>query len=248
MSFGTTTDQHGKTTGTTGINGTLLADNNLSYNVQESDGNHGTSNSGNANMSYQGTYGNLQAGYNYSDGYHQVNYGVSGGLVVHRNGVTLSQPLGDTNILVKAPGAAGVELENATGVKTDWRGYAVIPYATTYRQNRVALDTNSMGQNVDIEDAVTNVVPTQGALVRAEFNAHVGVRALMTLMHNGKPVPFGATVSQGGQQHHRRRRRPGLPRRAAAERHAGSAVGRERRTALRGEISTSGEREAAAGE
>ncbi|WP_370430223.1 fimbrial biogenesis usher protein [Klebsiella michiganensis] len=196
MSFGTTTDQHGKTTGTTGINGTLLADNNLSYNVQESDGNHGTSNSGNANMSYQGTYGNLQAGYNYSDGYHQVNYGVSGGVVVHRDGITLSQPLGDTNILVKAPGAAGVELENATGVKTDWRGYAVIPYATTYRQNRVALNTNSMGQNVDIEDAVTNVVPTQGALVRAEFNAHVGVRALMTLMHNGKPVPFGATVSQ----------------------------------------------------
>lgn len=162
MSFGTTTDQHGKTTGTTGINGTLLADNNLSYNVQESDGNHGTSNSGNANMSYQGTYGNLQAGYNYSDGYHQVNYGVSGGVVVHRNGVTLSQPLGDTNILVKAPGAAGVELENATGVKTDWRGYAVIPYATTYRQNRVALNTNSMGQNVDIDDAVTNVVPTRG--------------------------------------------------------------------------------------
>lgn len=32
--------------------------------------------------------------------------------------------------------------------------------------------------------------------MRAEFNAHVGVRALMTLMHNGKPVPFGATVSQ----------------------------------------------------
>lgn len=75
-----------------------------------------------------------------------MNYGVSGGVVVHRNGVTLSQPLGDTNILVKAPGAAGVELENATGVKTDWRGYAVIPYATTYRQNRVALNTNPWGR------------------------------------------------------------------------------------------------------
>lgn len=197
-SFNMNTDRHGNTTQSTGINGTLLADNNLSYNVQESYGNHGTGDSGNASLNYQGTYGNLKAGYNYSDGYHQTNYGVSGGVVVHRNGVTLSQPLGDTNILVKAPGAAGVELENATGVKTDWRGYAVIPYATTYRQNRVALNTNSMGQNIDIDDAVTNVVPTQGAMVRAEFTAHVGVRALMTLLHNGKPVPFGAMVSQKG--------------------------------------------------
>ncbi|WP_333012610.1 fimbrial biogenesis usher protein [Kluyvera sichuanensis] len=194
-SFNASTDAHGKTTESTGINGTLLTDNNLSYNVQESYGNRGTGDSGNASMSYQGTYGNVNAGYNYSDGYHQVNYGLSGGVVVHRNGITLSQPLGDTNILVKAPGAAGVELENATGVKTDWRGYAVIPYATTYRQNRVALNTNTMGQNVDIDDAVTNVVPTQGAMVRAEFNAHVGIRALMTLMHGGKPVPFGAIVS-----------------------------------------------------
>lgn len=190
------TDQHGKMTQSTGINGTLLADNNLSYNVQEGYGNHGEGDNGNASVNYQGTYGNLKAGYNHSDGYHQVNYGMSGGVVVHRNGVTLSQPLGDTNILVKAPGAAGVALENATGIKTDWRGYAVIPYATTYRQNRVALDTNTLGQNVDIDDTVANVVPTQGAMVRAEFNAHVGIRALMTLLHNGKPVPFGAVVSQ----------------------------------------------------
>lgn len=120
--------------------------------------------------------------------------------MVHRNGVTLSQPLGDTNILVKAPGAAGVALENTTGVKTDWRGYAVVPYATTYRQNRVALDTNSMGQNVDIDDAVVNVVPTQGAMVRAEFNAHIGARVLMTLNHLNKPVPFGSTVTVNDSQ------------------------------------------------
>ena len=194
------TDRHGKTSQTAGVNGTLLAENNLSYNVQESYANHGTGDSGNASLNYQGTYGNLKAGYNYSDGYHQRNYGMSGGVVVHRDGVTLSQPLGDTNILVKAPGAEGVELENTTGIKTDWRGYAVVPYATTYRQNRVALDTNSMGSNVDIDDAVVNVVPTQGALVRAEFKAHVGARALITLLKNQKPVPFGSTVTLDDSQ------------------------------------------------
>lgn len=194
-SYSMNSDRHGQTSQTTGLNGTLLDDNNLSYNVQESYGNHGVGDSGNTSLNYQGTYGNVKAGYNYSDGYHQTNYGLSGGIVVHGDGVTLSQPLGDTNILVEAPGAAGVALENSTGIKTDWRGYAVIPYATTYRENRVALNTNSLGEDVDIEDAVTNVVPTQGAMVRAKFDAHVGLRSLMTLYHNGKPVPFGATVS-----------------------------------------------------
>ncbi|HDS9358185.1 TPA: fimbrial biogenesis usher protein [Enterobacter chengduensis] len=195
-SYNMSTDRHGKMNQTMGLNGTALADNNLSYNVQESYGNHGTGDGGSASMNYQGTYGNLTAGYNYSDGYHQVNYGASGGIVLHRNGLTLSQPLGDTNILVKAPGAAGVALENETGVKTDWRGYAVIPYATTYRQNRVALDTTTLHRNVDLDDAVANVVPTQGAMVRAEFKPHVGIRALITLLHKGKPVPFGAVVTQ----------------------------------------------------
>jgi outer membrane usher protein len=56
----------------------------------------------------------------------------------------------------------------------------------------------SLNTHTDIDDAVVNVVPTKGALVRAKFNARVGVRALMVLMHNGKPVPFGAMVSIPG--------------------------------------------------
>ncbi|MCP5928555.1 fimbria/pilus outer membrane usher protein, partial [Klebsiella pneumoniae] len=77
--------------------------------------------------------------------------------------VTLSQPLNDTVVLVKAPGADGVKVENQTGVTTDWRGYAVVPYATEYRENRVALDTNTLADNVDLDDAVVSVVPTHGA-------------------------------------------------------------------------------------
>ncbi|MDX7589570.1 fimbria/pilus outer membrane usher protein, partial [Enterobacter kobei] len=77
------------------------------------------------------------------------------------------------------------------GIHTDSRGYAVVPYATTYRQNRMALDVNSLKDDVDIDDAVINVVPTQGALVLANFTARVGERALLTLSRYGKPLPFG---------------------------------------------------------
>ncbi len=46
------------------------------------------------------------------------------------------------------------------GIRLDARGYAVVPYAATiYRQNRMALDVNAMADDVDIDDAVTRVVP-----------------------------------------------------------------------------------------
>nr|WP_255320708.1 fimbrial biogenesis usher protein [Enterobacter ludwigii] len=189
------TDQHGHSTHNVGVNGTLLEDNNLSYSVQQGFGNHGTEASGNTSMNYQGTYSNASVGYNYSGDYSQVNYGISGGVVAHAQGITFSQPLGETNVLIAAPGVSNVKIENNTGVKTDWRGYTVVPYATTYRKNRIALDTNSLGENVDMNDAVVDVVPTQGALVLANFDAKVGHRALLMLTYQGKAVPFGAMVS-----------------------------------------------------
>ncbi|BFU33064.1 fimbrial biogenesis usher protein [Enterobacter asburiae] len=189
-------DNDGSVTQNAGISGTLLEGNNLSYSVQQGYGNQGTGNSGNASLAYQGGYGNANVGYNYTDNgdSQQVTYGVAGGIVAHRHGITLSQPLGETNVLIEAPGADNVKVENSTGVKTDWRGFAVVPFANTYRKNRLALDTTTLSDKVDLEDAVVDVVPTKGALVRASFKAHVGIRALITLLHNNKPVPFGATV------------------------------------------------------
>lgn len=197
--YNVSTDKHGNATQNAGVNGTLLDDNNLNYSVQQGYQNHdGGGASGNTSMEYDGGYGNANVGYNYSDNgdYQQVNYGLSGGVIAHRNGITFGQPLGDTNVLIAAPGADDVDVEDEPGVHTDWQGYAVVPYATTYRQNRIALDTNSLNDETDIDDAVVNVVPTQGAIVRASFKARVGKRALITLTHNGKPVPFGATVSR----------------------------------------------------
>ncbi|QLU12208.1 outer membrane usher protein focD [Escherichia coli] len=45
-----------------------------------------------------------------------------------------------------------------------------------------------------------NVVPTSGAIVRAEFKARVGIKLLMTLTHNNKPLPFGAMVTSESSQ------------------------------------------------
>ncbi|HDS6850947.1 TPA: fimbrial biogenesis usher protein [Enterobacter cancerogenus] len=194
-------DNHGSATRNAGVSGTLLEGNNLSYNVQQGFANNGVGTSGSASLAHQGSYGNSNISYNYNDNgaSQQVTYGVAGGVVAHRHGITFSQPLGETNVLIEAPGADHVKVENATGVKTDWRGYAVVPYATTYRKNRMALDTTTLGDKVDLDNAVVDVIPTQGAVVRASFSAHVGDRALLTLMHNNQAVPFGASVSRGDE-------------------------------------------------
>ena len=74
---------------------------------------------------------------------------MSGGIIAHADGITFGQPLGDTMVLVKAPGADNVKIENQTGIHTDWRGYAILPFATEYRENRVALNANSLADNVE---------------------------------------------------------------------------------------------------
>ena len=202
-SYSMSNDLKGRMTNLAGLYGTVLEDNNLSYSVQTGYSGGGEGNSGGsgyAALNYRGGYGNANVGYSHSDGIKQLYYGMSGGVLAHANGITLGQPLNDTVVLIKAPGAEGTKVENQTGVRTDWRGYAVLPYATEYRENRVALDTNTLADNVDLDDAVVNVVPTHGAIVRAEFKTQVGMKLLMTLTRGGKPVPFGAMVTADNNQ------------------------------------------------
>ncbi|HGY3715836.1 TPA: fimbria/pilus outer membrane usher protein [Citrobacter gillenii] len=191
-SYSINTAKHGDTRQQVGLNGTALADNNLSYSLQQSYTNHGEGGSGNINADYKGGQGEITGGYNYDEDNRQINYGLKGGIVAHPHGLTLSQPLGDSLAVVRAPGADDAKVQNNTGVYTDWRGYAVVPYVSAYRKNRIALDTSTLGDEVDIDTAVQTVTPTQGAVVMADFNTRVGRRVLMTLLYRGLPVPFGA--------------------------------------------------------
>lgn len=179
-----------------GLNG-LALDSKLSYNAQQNYAADGRNNSTTLSSSYRGAYGTASVGYNHYADNQQLNYGLQGGVVVHPYGVTFSQPLNETMILIRAPGANHVDVEGAAGVTTDWRGYAIVPYATAYRKNRVGINMQHAPENVEIDHPVTEVIPTDGALVLADFKTRVGQRVLLTLMHNGEFVPFGATATIG---------------------------------------------------
>lgn len=192
-------DQQSGDSYNTGVSGTLLDDNRLSYGVSTGHTESGGQNSS-ANLSYDGSKGNINGSYSYSSDYTQSSLGASGGLVVHSGGVTLSQPLGDTFVIVKAKDAQGVGVLNSPGVKVDRFGYAIVNNVTPYRYNTIALDTEQMRPGLDIPQSIIQTVPTEKAIVRVNFNTFYGHSLLIhsRLADNSFPQ-IGASVfnSQG---------------------------------------------------
>lgn len=196
-----TSNKHGDSSYQTGLSGTALEQQNLSWSVSTSGQNHGGDNSGNATADYKGSYGEVNAGYTFSPDNQQINYGLQGSLFAHRWGVTLGQAVGGDMAaiaLIKAPGAAGTRVENNTGISTDWRGYTVVPWLSPYKRNRITLEPDSLNDDVDITDSVQQVVPTAGAVVLSAYTTHIGSRILLTLSRNGTLLPFGTLVAVNG--------------------------------------------------
>ncbi|MDX6019941.1 fimbria/pilus outer membrane usher protein [Scandinavium sp. V105_16] len=180
-----------------GFNGTLLDDQRLSYSLQQSRSNHDGESSSSVYGSYRSQYANFNSGYYYSsDNSQQLSYGVSGAIVAHPHGVTLSQPLGDTFAIINARGASGIRFQNQRGVATDVFGNAIIPSLTPYQINNIRVDTTSLPEDVDTNATTLTTIPSRSAAVAATLEAQVGYRALIKLSRSqNRSVPFGAIAS-----------------------------------------------------
>ncbi|WP_156315638.1 fimbria/pilus outer membrane usher protein [Kluyvera genomosp. 1] len=196
-SYGLNNSQHGATTQNVGLNGSLLADNSLSYSLQQSHSTQTPENSSSLYGTWYAQYGRLNAGYyTATDGTRQLSYGATGAVVAHPHGITLAQPLGNQFAIIDTDGAPGISFENQRGIRTDWFGNAIIPSLSAYSENRIGVKTDELPEDVDSDNTATTVVPTRNAAVAAHFNARRGYRALITLMQSsGKTVPFGAVVT-----------------------------------------------------
>jgi len=130
-----------------------------------------------------------------SRGAHAESFATSGGLVLHRGGVTRTQRLGEAMALVHAPGATGARLSSATGVRLDRRGYGVAPHLAPFRWNPIEIDPAGLSLDVSLLSTRRSVAPTAGALVLLPFDTDVGRTALLVARQaDGAPPPFGADV------------------------------------------------------
>ncbi|MEG4687665.1 fimbria/pilus outer membrane usher protein [Enterobacter cloacae] len=177
-----------------GLGGTALEDNKLSYNLQQSYANQNTGYGGSLSGRYRGASGEVGMGYSYGGDNRQWNYSAQGSVVAHEHGVTLGQPVRDAFAIVHINKGDNVKVQNGRGIYTDLFGNAIVPSLTAYRHNAITVNTQDR-QDIDIDAATQDRVPTKGAAIKVSFDARVGRRALVTLLFAGKPVPFGAVVA-----------------------------------------------------
>lgn len=189
--------KNGDTTHNIGISGTAMQENQLNWQVSEGYNADSEATNGNVTVGYQSTYADMSAGYSYDDYSRRLNYSLRGGMVLHRDGITLARQLNDSVALVETPGVSGMPINGQTNVHTDYFGNAIVPYVRPYHSNSISLNTvDASDTSAAIDNIAKTVVPTKGAVVRVKYNTWIGQKAMMTLTYNGKPVPFGAVVTQ----------------------------------------------------
>lgn len=186
-------DSQGRYSQQLGLHGSIL-DNNLSYSLSHSLGNHDQDTNSSINVNYNTTKGNISGGYSHSTNSSSTNASINGGAVIHSGGVTLSRTLGNSIILVEAPDADGTLLSNGSG-KIDMFGYAISSNANAYSKNMIGLNVNSLPNDVTLPKTSKNVYPTKGAVVKAKFPTRVGMQAIMSLTYKDNVIPFGAVAT-----------------------------------------------------
>ncbi|EEP92498.1 fimbrial polyadhesin usher MyfC [Yersinia kristensenii] len=174
-------------------------DNRLSWNVRQTERYaqfHSGENSGSLGLDWHGSYGDIGGNYYYNPTMRQISANVSGGAVIHRHGLTLGPQINGTAALVEVPGVSGVSTSEDRRLKTDFRGYSIVPSIFPYEEHDILLETTDLPPDAEVTKTDAKVLPTEGAIVRASFSPQIGARALMTITRkSGESIPFGAMAS-----------------------------------------------------
>jgi len=179
-----------------GLNGDAL-DQRLQWSVDQryKPGKEDRGSNGDVYLGWNGTYGQISGGYSYDRHYQQRSIVMEGGLIVHGNGLTFTQSLGETNALIQAKGAYGVKVSGLPGIKTDYRGFTAQTFLNPYHENNISLDPATLPPQAEIITTDKTVIPTAGAVIPIGYDTKIGARAIITLLGpDGEKLPFGSVV------------------------------------------------------
>ncbi|WP_230521852.1 fimbria/pilus outer membrane usher protein [Janthinobacterium sp. EB271-G4-7A] len=156
---------------------------------------NGSSTSSSLNGQYTGAQAMVGAAVGRGTGYSSASVSMSGSVVAHPGGVTLTPLRGETMAVVHAPGAAGAKVAGYPGLRLDASGNAVLPYLRPYELNEVAIDPQGTSMDVELSETSQQVAPRDGAVVFLKYGSSTGRAILFQVrLAGGDALPFGATV------------------------------------------------------
>ena len=197
--YAVSTNNNDQTLHTARLSGTYGEKNQASWDIYQGYGNKDINYSGGLNGSYKTSSAIVNAGYSYSKNRQTLNYGLSGALVATQYGAVLTPSLQQTNALILTKDTANIEVINGQSVKTNSRGLAIISGMSPYQKNNISIDTKSIPADTEISNnIISNMIPTKGALILADFDAKKGFKFLLTLeTPNNSVIPMGAQADIG---------------------------------------------------
>lgn len=156
-------------------------------------------NSFNGNINTNLHYTQLSVGGGTS-GDNQRNYNatLSGGIAMHKEGVTFSPySIKDTFAIAKlSEPKAGVEITTPQGtVWTDRWGQAVIPGLTEWRNSRIEVDANKLPQSMTLANGTKYIAAAHGSVSEVSFKVLNSRRVMLRIKQaDGKSLTKGLSV------------------------------------------------------
>lgn len=150
-------------------------------------------------------YTRLNVGYSRSsEGNTNYNGRLSGAVVAHGSGVTLSPyPVDDTFGVISVGDLSGVKIMTPRGpVWTDMFGQAIASSLAPHRDSQLSVSGASLPRNVDIGNGVKKLKPSRGSVNRVAFDVSTTRRTMLVVKDpKGVPLAKGLAVLNEHQQY-----------------------------------------------
>ncbi|WP_233268450.1 fimbria/pilus outer membrane usher protein [Pantoea sp. BAV 3049] len=176
------------------VSGSVGRDNPFSYGVTAARTAAGSS-MGSVTGSYRSQLASISSSLSKGTGYQSGTLSLSGTVLAHAGGLTLTPYTSDTFALVEARGAEGARVSSYPGIYVDHAGFAAVPYLDAYQINEVSIDPVGASSEVELENTTQQVVPRSGAVVAVKYATRQGTPLLINALYDGEPVRFGAEIS-----------------------------------------------------
>ena len=148
-----------------------------------------------ANLGYNFPQAHLSTNASWSKDFYQYGLSSTGGLVLHRYGLTATNNIPDTYTIIHAKGIPKANIINGWGVKTDSFGNAIFSNISPYRPNEISVDISNLPLNIQPIENQKSIVPRRYSSTLINIDIKKSSNMLLELSTpNNILIPIGLHV------------------------------------------------------